>query len=130
MPASENEGFASYAEWLWTEETGGLTTAEQFADLFATPPDSPLWTVPPGDPTATNLFAGSVYDRGAMTLEALRQKVGDRAFFTILARWYERNRDGNVVTADLVALSERVSGQDLEPFFDVWIYQPTKPTTW
>jgi aminopeptidase N len=125
-----NEGFASYAQWLWSEETGGPTTAERFADLFATDQDSPLWTVPPGDPTATNLFAGSVYSRGAMTLEALRQKVGDQAFFTILARWYERNRDGNVVTADLVALSERVSGQDLERFFDVWIYRPTKPTTW
>ena len=126
-----NEGFATYASWLWAEHTGGQTTARRFDQLYAgVPPDNPLWTVPPGDPTAMNLFAGSVYTRGAMTLEALRRKVGDDAFFTILRQWFERNDDGTADTAALVALSEQVSGRRLNRFFDVWIYRPTKPTDW
>ncbi|HET7328806.1 MAG TPA: M1 family metallopeptidase [Nocardioidaceae bacterium] len=126
-----NEGFATYASWLWDEHTGGRTTAARFDQLYASvPPGSSLWTVPPGDPTPTNLFAGSVYTRGAMTLEALRAKVGDDAFFTILRQWFERHDDGTAVTADLVALSEEVSGMPLDHFFDVWIYQPSKPTDW
>ena len=74
-----------------------------------------------GDPE--ELFASAVYDRGAMTLQALRQKVGDDVFFGILRAWYAENRYGNVTTADFVALSERESGQQLDSFFDVWLYR-------
>ena len=48
-----------------------------------------------------------VYDRGAMTLQALRAKVGDRTFFGILRAWYRENRYRNVTTADFIALAER-----------------------
>jgi aminopeptidase N len=65
-----------------------------------------------------------------MTLQALRQKIGDDAFFRILRRWYAENKYGNVTTADFVALSEQVSGQQLDQFFEVWLYTPAKPTSW
>lgn len=71
-----------------------------------------------------------VYDRGAMTLQALREKVGDRVFFAILRDWYALHRDGNATTAQFIALAERVSGQDLRHFFAVWLDQPGKPTAW
>lgn len=63
-----------------------------------------------------------------MTLEALRQKVGSRDFFVILRRWAQQNEYGNVSTADFIALSERVSGQDLDAFFDAWLYVPERPS--
>jgi len=65
-----------------------------------------------------------------MTLQALREKVGDDTFFGILRDWYRENRDGNVTTADLVALAERESGQQLDEFFDIWLFRPVKPTSW
>ncbi len=65
-----------------------------------------------------------------MTLQALRQKVGDTTFFRILRSWATQNRYGNVTTAQFIALSEQESGLDLEHFFDVWLYQPDKPTSW
>jgi aminopeptidase N len=65
-----------------------------------------------------------------MTLQALREKVGDDAFLRIVRAWYEENKYGNVTTADFIALSERISGQQLDTFFDVWLYQPVKPTVW
>jgi aminopeptidase N len=125
-----NEGFATYAEWLWQEQTGGPTAAEQFDDEYARPATSPFWTLPPGDPGAENLFAGTVYSRGAMTLQALREKIGDRDFFALLRAWYAKNRDTTAGTADLIALAERIARQDLDPFFRTWLYTPGKPAAW
>ena len=83
-----NEGFASYAEYLWSDVQGEGTPAElaQFVyDII--PADDEFWQVLPGDPGAANQFHDAVYDRGAMTLQALRTAVGDDAFFKILRRW-------------------------------------------
>jgi aminopeptidase N len=125
-----NEGFATYAEWLWQEQTGGPSAADQFDQEYARPATSPFWQTPPGDPGAENLFVGAVYARGAMTLQALREKIGDRDFFTLLRSWYLRHRDDTAGTPDLIALAERIARQDLDAFFRVWLYTPGKPTTW
>ena len=42
----------------------------------------------------------------------------------------QQNRFGTVTTPELIALAERDSGMDLGAFFQVWLYQPGKPTTW
>ena len=73
------------------------------------------------------LFAMPVYHRGAMTLQALRERVGDKAFFTILRRWAGQNEGGSVTTRDFKALAERVSGRQLDHLFRVWLYEPEKP---
>src|SRR3954449_4894987 len=125
-----NEGFATYAEWLWGESRGRATTQQQYDDVYRTPADDEFWATPPGDPGAEDLFAPATYDRGAAALQALRVKVGDENFFTLLRRWATENADGNVTTADFAALAEEVSGQPLEAFFTAWIYTPAKPTSW
>jgi aminopeptidase N len=76
------------------------------------------------------MFNGTIYYRGGMTLQALRQKIGDFAFFQIMRGWATQNHYGNVTTAQFIALSEQVSGMQLAHFFDVWLYQPEKPTSW
>ena len=73
------------------------------------------------------MFHTPVYDRGAMTLQALREKVGDAVFFPILRTWYAENRNGNVSTADFIALAERISGQQLDGFFEAWLYEEGRP---
>jgi aminopeptidase N len=65
-----------------------------------------------------------------MTLQALRVKVGDDTFFRILRDWFAQNRNGNVTTAEFIALAEAESGQDLDHFFQVWLYRPEKPASW
>ena len=62
-----------------------------------------------------------------MTLHALRLEIGDRDFFRVLRAWAQRNRYGVVSTADLVTLSERISGQQLDGLFATWLYTPGKP---
>jgi aminopeptidase N len=130
-----NEGFATWSEWIWSERNGGKSAAQSFDELYATPEDSAagqdLWfPAPAALPRPAEMFHTPVYDRGAMTLQALREKVGDDAFFAILRTWYAENRNGNVTTADFIALVERVSGQQLDRFFDVWLYEEGKPDSW
>ncbi|MGW1345467.1 M1 family aminopeptidase [Kribbella sp. NPDC002412] len=123
-----NEGFATYAEWLWTDREG-LGTAQEtfdfFYDLF--PADDPFWTLAIGDPGPDNLFDFAVYARGAMTLHQLRLAVGDADFFTILRTWAKTQRNGNVVTDQFIALAERISGQQLDSLFQTWLFTTTKP---
>ena len=118
-----NEGFATYAEWLYTERTGGPSAADS-ARQYEGASDFDL---PPGDPGSAELFSGSVYIRGGMTLQALRERVGDDDFFEILRTWIDEHRDSTASTADFVALAERVSGEELDELFDEWLYGPTLP---
>src|SRR5690606_9618835 len=113
-----NEGFATYAEWLWSERTGGHSAADIARSYRGVGFDSP-----PGDPGSGELFGRSVYWRGGMTLQALREEIGDDAFFTLLRRWVDEHRHSTAATEDLVALAEEISGQDLGPLFDAWLYQ-------
>jgi aminopeptidase N len=127
-----HEGFARWSEWIWSEHEGNASAAQRFEQLYSIPASNDaFWNPPPGNPgTPALLFDGTVYTRGAMTLEALREKVGDTTFFRILREWAQRNRFRNVTTARFVAFAGRVSGMNLQHFFDVWLYQPGKPTSW
>jgi aminopeptidase N len=81
-----------------------------------------------GDPGPTELFSGAiVYERGALTLHALRFEVGDEAFFAILREWTERYGDGNATTEDFIRLAEDISGAELDAFFEAWLYEPGLP---
>ena len=123
-----NEGFATYAEWLWSEHEGQATVQESFEGLYnAIPEDDPFWSVVIGDPTPEFLFDFAVYGRGAMTLQQLRLAVGDDDFFEILQRWASSRAGQNVTTAQFIALAERVSGEDLDELFDTWLFTPGKP---
>jgi aminopeptidase N len=131
-----NEGFATWSEWIYDEMHGGpFTAAERFDELYAIPEDNPafedLWFPAPAaleDPS--QLFHTPVYNRGAMTLQALREKVGDATFFPLLRAWYARNKYGNVTTSDFIALAERRSGRNLDHFFRVWLFKEGRPESW
>ena len=114
-----NEGFATYAEDLWIEFGRGGQLTEIEARLVSRANDA---LVPaPGDPGAAGLFDASVYRRGGITLHSLRLAVGDDDFFEILREWNVRFGGGVASTADFVALSEEISGEDLDDFFNSWL---------
>jgi aminopeptidase N len=126
-----NEGFATWSEWIYDERHGGPTAQQRFDEDYATPASSSLWRPAPNRlPDASVLFTSPVYERGAMTLQALRQKVGDATFLTIMRSWYRENRNRNVTTQGFIRLAERVSRRDLDHFFDVWLFEEGKPTSW
>ena len=123
-----NEGFATYAEWLWSEREG-LGTAQEIFDFFygAIPPDDPFWSLVIGDPGPDHLFDFPVYARGGMTLHQLRLAVGDEDFFQILRTWAQSRRGENVTTDEFIALAEQISRQDLDDLFETWLFTPGQP---
>jgi aminopeptidase N len=115
-----NEGFASYAEALWTEHVDGAAAFRQtLRGFYETARRS---RVLPGAPTLTTLFDGAIYHRGALTLHALRLRVGDERFFEILRTYTAEFRGGNATTEDFIAVASRVSGMELSGLFDDWLF--------
>ncbi|MFI9834911.1 M1 family metallopeptidase [Streptomyces sp. NPDC051913] len=123
-----NEGFATYAQWLWAEHQGTRSAHDSFlAGYNARPADAPFWQVTVGDPQRDTMFASAVYQRGAMTLQVLRERIGDAAFFKLLPAWTKIHRYGNANTADFIRLAEKVSGQQLDDLFQTWLFTTGKP---
>ena len=123
-----NEGFATYAQWLWSEHEGQGTTRQLADQVYsAHPADDPFWKVAPGDPGPDAQFDDAVYDRGAAAIQALRDTVGDHAFFRILKGWPKAHAYGNASVADFEKYAEQISGKPLAGLFDAWLYQPVKP---
>ncbi|MEU2076640.1 M1 family metallopeptidase [Streptomyces sp. NPDC013489] len=120
-----NEGFATYAEWLYTEEYEHVPARTHFERAFA---QEANWAFPPAaPPAAENLFDPPVYQRGAMVLHKLRETVGDETFDEILRGWPAKYRHANASTDDFTAYAESVAGRDLDELWDVWLYGDGKP---
>ncbi|HZW38105.1 MAG TPA: M1 family aminopeptidase [Ignavibacteriaceae bacterium] len=111
-----NEGFATYSEALYDEKLYGekayiakmMSGFEEFqGTLFK-----------PGE----DLFSSKVYQKGCWVLHMLRWEVGDENFFKILRQYFETYKYKNASTDNFIALSEKISGQDLKKFFDQWVY--------
>ncbi|WP_330297155.1 M1 family metallopeptidase [Streptomyces sp. NBC_00503] len=129
-----NEGFATYAEWLWFEEHGGPSAQERFqafldgdtdvddeaaSDWAAFPPAAP--------PGAKEISDPPVYARGAMVLHRVRQEVGDEKFFALVRGWAADHRHANASTADFTAYAQEKTGHDLKKVWDVWLYGTEHP---
>jgi aminopeptidase N len=56
-----------------------------------------------------------------MAVQALRHRIGDVAFWTLLRTWVAQRAHGNGSVADFEALAASISGQDLTTFFDAWL---------
>jgi len=124
-----NEGFATWAQWYYAEKHGGPSAASVFEELRGTPASNErFWNPPPGRPgSPKHLFDPTIYIRGAMTLQALREKIGTPAMLEVLRRWTAEHRYGSAETREFIALAEEVSGKELDPLFQRWLFQRGKP---
>jgi len=117
-----NEGFACYAEWLWSEESRGLTADQQVAKAYSRlkglPQDLML-----SDPGPDLMFDDRLYKRGAITLHVLRNHLGDAPFFDLLRTWTKTHRHGSVTTAEFIALASTFSPDEeaLRHLFAAWL---------
>jgi aminopeptidase N len=114
-----NEGFATYAEWLWEDHALGVPVRVNvggarriLAGARPTPVD---------DPGVDAMFSSTVYQRGALTLDALRRDVGDSTFFAILRAYVQRFGGRSATTSDFIMTADRVAGRDLRPVFTAWL---------
>ncbi|ACZ88967.1 M1 family metallopeptidase [Streptosporangium roseum] len=121
-----HEGFAAYAEWIWSEASGDMPAGDLAARwhrrLAALPQDFVL-----ADPGARLLFDDRVYKRGALTLHALRRTMGDAPFFALLREWTAGHRHGSVTTEQFTDLASRRTTEPLERLFADWLYGSRLP---
>ncbi|MER6620032.1 M1 family metallopeptidase [Streptomyces sp. NPDC000931] len=130
-----NEGFATYAQWLWEEDHGGGTAQRTFDLLYAGSyfPDAgsneALWSFPPAEPPdAASVSATPVYWRGAMVLHKIRQAVGDDSFSALLRGWAREHRHGNADTGDFTAYVEKSApDEDFTGIWEDWLYGEGRP---
>jgi aminopeptidase N len=120
-----NEGFATYAEWLWSQHIGGQTPKQHFDKVYNESDNFPL--DPPAMPTLNSLFDDTVYTRGAVTLEALRIVVGDTTFWRIIRGWAQLHAGGDATTGEFIAYTDQISGRSLDAFLHSWLYERGKP---
>ncbi|MGW6925757.1 M1 family metallopeptidase [Streptomyces sp. NPDC054950] len=126
-----NEGLATYAEWLWTEDEGGATAEETFTELYDHGEDEyeDLWAFPPAKPTsAAHVSDTPVYQRGAMVINRIRQAVGDDTFYDIVQGWAAAHRHGGADTDDFTAFVEKQApDEDFDEIWADWLYGEGKP---
>lgn len=121
-----HEGFACYSEWLWAEETGRSTLEDEarhhHAALAELPEDLLV-----ADPGPELMFDDRLYKRGALTLHALRRRVGDETFFPLIRSWLAQNLGGSVTTEMFEEHAARESGEDLTDLFAAWLHDEELP---
>jgi aminopeptidase N len=137
-----NEGIATFFEWRWfesgqSEKKAELTAAETLRDLYDNSRSigRNFWKFQLSDPCvsrtqcAAKVFDRAVYLRGAMTTQALRNRIGERHFWELLRRWTAEHAGGHGTTHEFEALAEEVSGADLNGFFEAWLRTASKPAS-
>jgi aminopeptidase N len=73
------------------------------------------------------LLNPNAYQKGAWVLHMLRLKIGNKAFFDGLRRYYEAYQFNNATTDDFQAIVEQSAGEDLDEFFEQWLYTAGHP---
>ncbi|HWJ09707.1 MAG TPA: M1 family metallopeptidase [Nocardioides sp.] len=125
-----NEGFATFAEKAFDAAHGGRSVAGWLNSAYQErchQPSSSFWTLDLTDPGPARVFDEAVYDRGAMVLGALQNRIGATALRGLLRAWVAAHHDGNAGVAQFEALAAARTGQDLGGFFDAWLRDGTVP---
>ncbi len=123
-----NEGFATWVEWRYAETHWDAPAQRKLLRGYRSHlADDAFWKLRVAAPGPRHLFDPPVYDRGAMALQALRHRIGDATFGTVLRVWVQQHRGGTARVGQFERLAARISGQDLHGFFDAWLHTRTRP---
>ncbi|WP_372735021.1 M1 family metallopeptidase [Nocardioides sp.] len=122
------EGFATFMEQRWSETHGGQSADEWLHAAYGgIAADADFWKLSLDNPGPDRLFDQAVYLRGAMALQALRNRVGESDFWAILRTWVSARKGGTGSVTQFRALAESVSGVDLDGLFEAWLHDRSKP---
>ncbi len=132
------EGFARYGEVLAGElvpATGVSASSELSAARTAarsnTTTPARITSFGSSNQVWTSSNTSAVYDRGCMVVSMLRLLVGDDMFFQACKNYLDENVGsgyGSATSDTLKNHFERLSGQDLDPFFNTYVYDNGHPT--
>jgi len=126
-----NEGFATYYETLYNGHKNGRDAMlyelyQRARDITARTDDvNPIVRRTydnPGD-----MFGYLAYPKGSWVLHMLRSELGEDLYRRCIKTYLERHEYGSVVTEDLRAVIEELSGRSYDQFFDQWLYHAHHP---
>ncbi|MGW0518815.1 M1 family metallopeptidase [Crossiella sp. NPDC003009] len=122
-----HECFANYLGWMWAEAKEGKDLdAEYRKAVDAVRGNAAFWARKLADPGKGKEFS-AIYDKGALFTHALRRKIGERAFNTVLSNFPTINQGWNQGWHDLELYLEAEAQMDLKEFLDAWSHSTTIP---
>ncbi len=71
-----------------------------------------------------HVYAVVVYSKGALFLNALRNEIGDQAFFEALQNYYKTYQYRFATRSGLLNAFDQASGRNLDDFYQKWLYAP------
>lgn len=128
-----NEGFANYAEYLWSEYKYGKYEADRHREneligyLSSVSFGQAHDLIDYHYADKENMFDAHSYNKGGLVLHMLRHYVGEEAFWTTLNRYLRRHAYQSVEVHDLRLAFEETTGEDLSWFFNQWYLNPGHP---
>jgi aminopeptidase N len=116
-----NEGFATYGEALWAEAQSGSAAYATSMDAKRFLGSGTIYV--PDLSNVGRIFDSNLsYRKASWVLHMLRHILGDAIFFSALGTYVQQYGYGTAVTEDFEQICESLSGLDLTPFFQEWIY--------
>lgn len=124
-----HEGFATYAEAVYVNDTLGLDRYFDYMDELRARIANERPLVAGTDLTSADAYNGDIYHKGAWVLHSLRWLVGDEIFFDAIYRFANdpENAYGLVSSQDFADLVGDLSGRDLSWFWNRYLYQAEIP---
>jgi aminopeptidase N len=128
-----NESFANYSQFLWDEFEHGADEADHHAYMemsgyLATTMQSGYVDMVRYDYLdKEEMFDAHSYNKGGRILHMLRQIVGDDAFFTSIKTYLSENQYQPAEMHQLRLAFEKVTGQDMNWFFNQWFFAKGHP---
>lgn len=127
-----NESFADYAQTLWLEHKYGKDFGEYenysgMKNYLSDPDAFNKDLVRFHYHTHEDIFDLVSYQKGGRILNMLRHFLGDQAFFAGLSYYLNQYKFGNANARQLQFSFEKVSGIDLNWFFNQWYFNSGNP---
>ncbi|MBX2990567.1 MAG: HEAT repeat domain-containing protein [Bacteroidetes bacterium] len=122
-----NEGFANYYEALYKQHARGfdefqLSLMEQAAGIISLEQREGRRPI-----VSVNSFPGNLYSKGAWVLYMLHHVLGQEEFHRAMRLYLQRNAFTSVGTCDLMKAVEDATGQNMDWFFDQWVFKAGYP---
>ena len=73
------------------------------------------------------LLNSNNYPKGGWVLHMLRGYMGDELFFNGIRKYYELYKYKTAMTKDFQSVMENIKGENLDWFFEQWLYKPGFP---
>jgi aminopeptidase N len=127
-----NEAFANYSEYLWMDYKYGKDEAEyhrmsEYHDYMGEASEKKVDLIRYYYENRDDMFDSHSYAKGGLILHMLRRHIGDDAFFTGLNYYLKKHEFDAVEVHHLRLAFEKVTGQDLNWFFNQWFLEAGHP---